>query len=449
MRKAILAMFVVALTTWVTSCTNTEVEYLEPIISYDTTTVVTPAGHNRFVYEDLFVLNEGNFQSDNGQMSLFSGKTLSITNGYFKSVNGFKLGDTPNDIIQVNDTLYAITVIWSNIIQFIRPDGTACGATEDIPNNRQLCTDDKGFIYVTSYAHVCGTTEFTKGYVAKIDPATKKVVGACEVGWEPEGVKWYNGKLYVMNSGGYAFSESHSYENSISIVDSETMTLVNTVQLEQDGVKAINLYGDVSQIDNYLCISSAGDYYSNPARTVIFNCDDNSYKIYNFSSTLNTVCKDEFIIVGSSFSYNTGQYEYTVCKMNPKTGEVTSLDKELEKNILKLTAPYAIYCSPYTNNLYVTDALNYGTSGKLYVFNSYGASLNTGAKTYINPGEIIAVPHYEVETEYTTTITVTPHVTYPAHSPRSTYSAYSSRPAFNVDEYNRTKFIEAWSKSTK
>lgn len=34
-------------------------------------------------------------------------------------------------------------------------------------------------------------------------------------------------------------------------------------------------------------------------------------------------------------------------------------------------------------------------------------------------------------------------------TPHVTYSVYSSRPAFNVDEYNRTKFIEAWSKATK
>ena len=136
--------------------------------------------------DNLIICNEGNWQSDNGQLSYYDGTTGTLTNQWFKTKNGTKLGDTPNDIIQVNDTLIAIAVNWSNIIQFIHPDGTACGATEDIPNNRRMCTDGN-YLYVTSYAHKQGTTTFTKGYVAKIDVATKQVKATCEVGWEPDG----------------------------------------------------------------------------------------------------------------------------------------------------------------------------------------------------------------------------------------------------------------------
>ena len=151
--------------------------------------------------ENLIVCNEGNWQSDNGQLSYYDGATGTLTNQWYRAVNGTKLGDTPNDIIQVNDTLIAIAVNWSNLIQFIRPDGTACGATEDVPNNRRMCSDGH-YLYVTSYAHRCGGTTFTKGYVAKIDVATKKVTATCEVGWEPEGIRLYDGKLYVASAGG-------------------------------------------------------------------------------------------------------------------------------------------------------------------------------------------------------------------------------------------------------
>ena len=66
--------------------------------------------------EDLIVCNEGNWQSDNGQLSYYNSATGVLTNQWFRSINGTKLGDTPNDIIQVNDTLIAIAVNWSNII---------------------------------------------------------------------------------------------------------------------------------------------------------------------------------------------------------------------------------------------------------------------------------------------------------------------------------------------
>lgn len=81
-----------------------------------------------------------------------------------------------------------------------------------------MCSDGH-YLYVTSYAHRCGGTTFTKGYVAKIDVATKKVTATCEVGWEPEGIRLYDGKLYVANTGGYSFQEHHDYETTISVVD--------------------------------------------------------------------------------------------------------------------------------------------------------------------------------------------------------------------------------------
>ena len=191
--------------------------------------------------ENLIICNEGNWQSDNGQLSYYDGTAGVLTNKWFRKVNGSKLGDTPNDIIQVNDTLIAIAVNWSNIIQYIHPDGTACGATENVPNNRRMCADGN-YLYITSYAHKCGNQTFEKGYVAKIDVKTKRVVAACEVGWEPEGVRLYEGKLYVANTGGYAFSEGHGYETTVQVVDAETMKSIKTID-----TGCINLYGEMSQ----------------------------------------------------------------------------------------------------------------------------------------------------------------------------------------------------------
>lgn len=85
---------------------------------------------------------------------------------------------------------------WSNIVQFITPEGKAVAATEDVPNNRKLATDGR-YVYVTSYAHECGAMTFTKGYVAKIDTETFKVVAATEVGYEPEGIACYDGHLLL------------------------------------------------------------------------------------------------------------------------------------------------------------------------------------------------------------------------------------------------------------
>ncbi|MDE5553925.1 MAG: hypothetical protein K2J10_01930, partial [Muribaculaceae bacterium] len=223
-----------------------------------------------FSQERIILLNEGNWQSDNGKITYFEdGKVVS--NQWFRDVNGMKLGDTPNDIIAVNDDLIAIAINWSNIVQFITPDGKAVAATEDVPNNRKLASDGD-YVYISSYGHECKVgdkfVDFTKGFVAKIDAKTFKVVAACEVGYEPEGIAYYEGHLFVANTGGYAFQEDHEYETTVSIIDAETMKVVRTVDTGQ-----INLYGKMSQSGKYLCINSPGDYYEVPAAAIIFDCE--------------------------------------------------------------------------------------------------------------------------------------------------------------------------------
>lgn len=161
----------------------------------------------------LLVLCEGLWGMDNSTISLIDHGVL--TNKWFRQQNPQqRLGDTGNDLLMVNDTLIAISVNWSNIIQYIRPDGTAIAATEDIPNNRKLATDGE-YLYCTSYAN--------DGYVAKIDLRTKKIVDTCPVGYEPEGIACYRGRLFVANTGGYSSQASHDYESTISVIDTQTM----------------------------------------------------------------------------------------------------------------------------------------------------------------------------------------------------------------------------------
>nr|WP_302350092.1 hypothetical protein [uncultured Prevotella sp.] len=341
--------------------------------------------------ENLIICNEGNWQSDNGQLSYYDGTAGVLTNKWFRQVNGSKLGDTPNDIIQVNDTLIAIAVNWSNIIQYIHPDGTACGATENVPNNRRMCTDGN-YLYITSYAHQCGNQTFEKGYVAKIDVKTKQVVATCEVGWEPEGVRLYEGKLYVANTGGYAFSENHAYETTVQVVDAETMKSIKTID-----TGCINLYGEMSQAGQYLCINSCGDYYNVKPKTVIVDCKTDEVKTFDFPATYNSTDGDVFYTVGSEFSYNTGEYVYSIKTINPKTQEVKDgiFCEAITQKVKEITSPYELYISPYTKNVYFTDANSYGSAGYLYGYTKEGQQVFAPQKVYVNPAHILALPIYE------------------------------------------------------
>ena len=353
--------------------------------------------------ERLIVLNEGMWQADNGRLTYFEDDHV-VSNSWFRDVNGQKIGDTPNDIIQVNDNLIAIAVNWSNIVQFITPDGKAVAATEDIPNNRKLCSDGK-FVYVSSYGHECLTTSgfkyFDKGFVAKIDIATFKTVAACEVGYEPEGIALYKGRLFVVNTGGYAAQEfDHDYETTVSIINAETMQVEKIIDT---GVP--NLYGKMSQYGRYLCINSPGDYYEIPTASLVFDCEkalngQDCFVRFDEPATYNCTTLDgKFLAVGSSFSYITGGYEFSCMTIDPQTvmetggasGLTHTLPGTLKADFEKMNQPYGIYVNPYTGYIYGTDASLFEDAGYLYQWTPEGQLLGKH-KVYINPGHFLALP---------------------------------------------------------
>ena len=366
--------------------------------------ILAAAGHIASAQEKIILLNEGNWQSDNGKMTYFeNGKVVS--NQWFRDNNQkAKLGDTPNDIIQINDNLIAIAINWSNIVQFITPQGKAVAATEDVPNNRKLATDGE-YVYVSSYGHECGTINgmkyFEKGYVAKIDVKTFKVVDAVEVGYEPEGIAYYKGHLFVANTGGYAFQEAHEYETTVSIIDASTMKVVKTIDTGQ-----INLYGKMSQSGKYLCINSPGDYYYIMAATIIFDCEaaltgiGNVFTKLEYAATYNTTDIDgKFYDIGSRYSYITSDYKFNYIIIDPALvmqtdgaeGVTETFPGTVLSDLKKLEMPYAIYINPYTGYIYATDAGGYVEAGTLLQWNPEGKLLGKH-RVYINPGHMLALP---------------------------------------------------------
>lgn len=352
--------------------------------------------------ERIILVNEGIWQSDNGRLTYFEDGTV-VSNQWFRDQNGQKLGDTPNDIIQVNDNLIAIALNWSNIVQFIRPDGKAVAATEDIPNNRKLASDGR-YVYVTSYGHECrtenGYVTFEKGYVAKIDVNTFKVVAATEVGYEPEGIALYKGHLFVANTGGYAFEEGHEYETTVSIVNAETMQVERTIDT---GV--INIFGKMSQSGKYLLINSPGNYYESDACCLVFDCEkallsDDCFVRLDFAATNSCTLRDgRFFAVGSRFSYLTGEYHFDFNVIDPTevmlsdgaSGVGEDMPGTVMDDIQKMAQPYGVYVNPYTGYIYATDAGSFSAAGQLYQWSPDG-ELQGKHKVYVNPGHFLALP---------------------------------------------------------
>lgn len=355
--------------------------------------------------EKILFLNEGQWQTDNGRLSYFEGSSI-VSNQYFRDANGWKLGDTPNNIIQIDDNRLAIAVNWGNIVQFTDIKGKAISATEDVPNNRYMVSDGR-YLYITSYAHdvvINGATRsFVRGFVAKIDLDTYRVTDAVEVGYEPEGIALYDGHLFVANSGGYAFQEDHDYERTVSIIDASKMKVTRTVD-----AGAINLYGVMSRAGQYLCINSSGDYYEVEPCTVIFDCraaldgkpDAQCRVVLAPPSIYNTATTDgKFMAVGAAYSAITGESHFYTHTIDPaevmRTGGRSGLSSRLPGTIAGdvqgMQNPYSFYVNPYTGYFYGTDAADSMSAGRFYQWTPEGRLAGVH-KAYINPGHILALP---------------------------------------------------------
>lgn len=330
--------------------------------------------------DKLLILCEGLWGMDNSCISYLDQGTL-VNKWYQKQNPKHRLGDTGNDIIQVNDTLIAISVNWSNIIQYIYPDGRAIAATEDIPNNRKLATDGD-YLYCTSYAN--------HGYVAKVDVRTKEIVDTCHVGYEPEGIAYYKGRLFVANTGGYSFQEGHDYETTVSVIDTQTMK-----ELKRIDTGCINLYGKMSQCGQFICINSCGDYYDVPPKSVVLNMESEEFWVFDFPATYNCTYDGKFYTIGSAFSYNTGEYQYSIHTISLPSMQVEEGLAEYagaEEVIRQMQSPYGIYISPYSGHLYVSDARSYATNGYVFEFDRRGNQLNKYYLDGLNPAHFLALP---------------------------------------------------------
>ena len=370
-----------------------------------TAIALTAAAVSYAAEEKLIFLDEGQYQANNGRVSYFEDNQI-VSNEWFRQNNGTSIGDGPNAIARVNDNLIAISVGGSNIIQYITPKGKAVAATDYIPGNCKFASDGT-YLYVSSYAHECetvnGKVTFTKGFCAKVDVNDGyRVISATEVGWEPEGIAYYEGHLFVANSGGYAFSESHDYEHTVSVLDAATMQVVRTVDVEQ-----INLYGEVSLSGNWLLINSPGDYYQVPAATIVLDCaavlagkpDSECFIKIDRPATYNTTGRDgKIYTVGTTFSYETMSSTVSCMVIDPEAaftskgtlGISTSFPGTIQADIASMTAPYGFYINPFTGYFYGTDAGDYSSAGTLYQWNAEGTLLGKYS-TYINPSHFLAL----------------------------------------------------------
>ena len=221
--------------------------------------------------QKLFVLNEGGMGSNNSTLDFLRFEDGKYILSAFSKMNpdvGAGLGDVGNDIA-IHGKEAWIVVNNSGIVEVVSADDETEIATVTVPTPRNIAFDDN-YAYVTSWAGAYITygadysitdSKNPKGQVYRINLKTKKAEGSVEVGYQPEGIACYNGKLYVANSGGISsqLPPLYSYDNTVSIIDAASFKVEKTVEVQ---VNLKNVYSDgkgniyVTTLGNYWDVHS-------------------------------------------------------------------------------------------------------------------------------------------------------------------------------------------------
>lgn len=282
--------------------------------------------------QKLFVLNEGGMGSNNATLDFLRFSDGKYITGAFKKMNpeiAAGLGDVGNDIAIHGEEAW-IVVNNSGIVEVISAYEETEIAAIKVPTPRNIAFDNT-YAYVTSWAGAYVTygadysvadSKNPKGQVYRINLNTKKVEGSVEVGYQPEGIACYNGKLYVANSGGIAsqLPPTYSYDNTVSVIDAASFKVEKTVEVQ---VNLKNVYSDgtgniyVTTLGNYFDVHS-GLYMITPSATVQHIADYVS---------VSALCDDTVYCIGtdSEYDWSGAPHTYSAWSVTGGTKKALSL----------------------------------------------------------------------------------------------------------------------------
>jgi len=297
--------------------------------------------------EGIFILNEGGFNANNSSISFYDFNTKQVVDDAFLDANQRGLGDVGNDLKMYRGKLYCV-VNNSEVLEVINPTTMksikSISLTGKLPRMIEFY-QDKAFI--TCY----------NGTVVRINTELLTIDGTLNVGSNPDGICLIGDRLYVANSGGYDYPVT---SKTVSVIDPVSFTEIKKIEV---GVGPRYIVGD-DQGDVY--VACTGDYAENgPA---FYRIAAGSEEVTN----LNLPVINFTIHNQKAYLYH---YDYYTQAMWIKVFD-THTENIIKENFIAdgttIKIPYGIKVDPLNGYVYVTDAIDFQSTGDLFCFSPEG-----------------------------------------------------------------------------
>ncbi|MDD2528458.1 MAG: hypothetical protein PHW35_13360 [Lentimicrobiaceae bacterium] len=326
-----------------------------------TTTIVT----------GVYVLNEGLFNSNNASLTRFNFEDSTLEKKCFYTANHRGLGDTGSDLAIYGSKMYIVVNV-SSQVEVVNT--STCKSLKQIPffDGNKPRQPRKVAFYGTN-AFVCNFD----GTVAVIDTTSLEITKLITVGRNPDGITAAYGKIWVSNSGGLNFP---NYDDTISVIDPLTLT-------EEKKITAgPNPYTILPDKHGEMYLISRGNYDDLKSRLQIVDVASGTLKhtFTDFEALNFTIAGDTAWV----YNYDWTSQSSSILMLNVKTEDIITRNFITDGTSIKTV--YGIKADPISKLIYITDALDFGSNGKVYAFD-YKGKLKFEFSAGISPANVAFV----------------------------------------------------------
>ncbi|MFC4666843.1 YncE family protein [Falsiporphyromonas endometrii] len=364
MKRFIFIIFLIGLTTTLSSCRK------DVMIVPAQYTDLPQAKQPNSPFRGMYLLNEGNMGSNKSSLDYLDYMSGMFIRNIYAERNpnvALELGDVGNDIKIYGSKMY-IVVNSSHKLEIADAITARKIKQIDVPNCRYIAFD-KGYAYLSSYVGpVVVDPKAPKGAIFKIDTTGLNIVDNVEVGYQPEELVIEKGYLYVANSGGY---RKPNYDNTVSIVDLKNFKKVKDIPV------GYNLHRLKKDQYGHLWISSRGNYTTEKSNLYCATINPNNPLKLDID-TINVPCSN--IAINNNSAYILGTDWNNIDMKNNISYAIVDIQskKKVSNNFItdgtesEIVIPYGIIVNPYTEDILITDARNYVSSGRLICYSKQG-----------------------------------------------------------------------------
>ncbi len=327
-----------------------------------------PAVHNEenaLSTKGVYILNEGGFTKSNSSLSLYVPDSGKVYPDVFFAANNRGLGDVANDIVLYDNKAF-IVVNNSHKIEIISTETHKLLGTINVagnsPNKIVIANASKGYI-----------TNLYKGTVTSFNPSNYAVIKSdIPVGLNPQGMAVASGKLFVCNSG-------YGDDSTVSVIDISKDSVIAVIKTAKSPTDiAVDNDGDIIVVCNgYTDFSNSSN--DSPGNITVIDAVSNAVKT-TIPLPLSTYGHPGELAVSSN------GYGFTVVK-NGLLKFDTKSHTIMQSAFIPKTS-YSIAVDNVTERVYLGDAKDYNSNGKLYIYEKTGA-LKDSASVGIVPGTIV------------------------------------------------------------